>query len=143
VAVGESVQLQATTTGFGDEDYMWYLSFWAGDEMPFQVGSSGEVTGLTIGKGQITVMGLVSQASTTYDFYANSGKDVTLFWDMHSVHANGNSLEVEVDCEVKGQPAEGTELLAGVEFEDTLYFLPDFTTGDSRTHSVPGTPSTL
>ncbi len=130
VAVGESVQLEATTTGFGGEDYMWYLSFWSGDEMPFKVSSSGKVTGRTIGKGQITVMGLVSQASKTFDFYTNSGKEVTLFLDMHSVHTNGNTLEVEVDCDVKGQPSEGTELLAAFQLEDTdtLYFLPKLTT---------------
>ncbi|MDZ7762781.1 MAG: hypothetical protein U5L00_21340 [Desulfovermiculus sp.] len=128
VAVGESVQLEATTTGFGDEDYMWYLSSWS-DERPFKVGNSGKVTGLAIGKGQIAVMGLESQVSTIFNFYTNSGKEVTLFLDMHSVHTNGNNLEVEIDCEVKGQPAEGTELLAAFQLEDTdtLYFLPKLT----------------
>lgn len=111
-----------------DEDYMWYLSSWS-DERPFKVGNSGKVTGLAIGKGQIAVMGLESQVSTIFNFYTNSGKEVTLFLDMHSVHTNGNNLEVEIDCEVKGQPAEGTELLAAFQLEDTdtLYFLPKLT----------------
>ena len=126
---GETVQLNATTTGgFDGEDYLWYVSYWSGDDLPFQVNSTGQVTGLHIGQGKITVYGEVSEASKTLDFYTDSGKEVTVFLSLHSVHVNGKNLEAEVDCEIKGQPSAGSKLYAGLLFEDTFYFLPGLTT---------------
>lgn len=127
VSVGETVQLNATTINFGDEDHLWYVSLWSGDK-PFEVNSTGQVTGLHIGQGKIGVQGIASGASKFFDFYTDSGKDVTLFLSLHSVHVNGKKLEAEVDCEIKGQPSEGSKLFAGLLLEDTFYFLPGLST---------------
>lgn len=151
MSVGETVQLNATTTGgFDGEDYLWYVSYWSGDNVPFEVNSTGQVTGLHIGQGKIGVQGIVSGASKFFHFYTDSGKDVTLFLSLHSVHTNGKNLEAEVDCEIKGQPSEGSKLYAGLLFEDTFYFLPGLTTAPQvfaespqvRTHELVQFPVT-
>lgn len=129
VAKDETVQLEASTANFGEEDYIWYLSLWTGEQKPFEVDNyTGEVTGLNIGQGKISVVGVASGAQKTFDFYTDSGKEVTIFLSLQPRHGKGSLMEMEVDCEIKTEPPEGTKLLAGVEFNDEFYFLPDLST---------------
>lgn len=121
VSVDETVQLNATTAGFGDEDYMWFLSFSTGEEKPFAVDSkTGQVTGKNIGKGTITVFGEVSDIQESYDFYTDSGKDVTLFMSMQPIQSKDSLMNVEIDCEVMEDPPEGTRLLSILTVDDNL-----------------------
>lgn len=62
VDVGESVQLEASTSTGIEEDYLWFRSSTTENNCSFEVFQNGTVTGLDIGTGVIVVMGKISGA---------------------------------------------------------------------------------
>ncbi len=126
VSLGQSVQLKASTSGGIQEDYFWYVSSWFGEQRPFSLGDNGTVTGQALGKGTISVMGLSSAAAKTFEFYTDSGKELTLLMSMNQIFTD-QGIGMEIDCEVMEEPEPGTKLAAGVMVDEQFYFLPGLT----------------
>lgn len=126
VAVGETVQLSATTSTGIQENYYWYVSSYIGHQ-PFNVDSNGTVTGLNIGTGTIGVLGQQSGASKFIEFTTMSDKEVTLFLDTQIISSQSHDYYLELDCEVKNKPPKGSGLYVAVEIEDKFYFFPSLT----------------
>lgn len=124
VAVGETVQLEASTSTGIDEDYYWFRSATTEGDWPFKVSEKGIVTGLKIGTGFIVVMGKSTGLTKTFEFSITSGKDVTLSVDKQIITTKDHEFHIEIDCQVKNTPPKGSRLYVAVKTNDNFYFFP-------------------